>query len=350
MYRASVAAAMLLAALPAAAREKNDVVILLNGDHLTGEVKGMERGKLDFNTDDAGRLSIEWDKVTRVTSAHQYEAELTSGERLYGTLSSPADRELAIGALPMPDVVSMKDVVQLVPMDEAFVNRVRAIFDLGFTLAKSNWAMTLSTSGEFSYRAEDLGAKLAFDGYFQDDKSNVAVSRWTVALQGDWYFRNRWRALIGVQAERNDELQLLLRATVAPGVAYSVVRNGWTELWLTGGLAGSRETYSTTDPVDPTSSYALDPTYTIDALLVASWDAFRYDTPKLDMNATLALYPGLSDFGRLRGTVTVKVKYEIFKDFNVGVAFSDTFDTRPPEGAPNNDFITSLTIGWSYRR
>ncbi len=133
-------------------------------------------------------------------------------------------------------------------------------------------------------------------------------------------------------------------------MAYSVVRNGWTEVWLTGGLAGSRETYSTTDPSDPAGTSPADPTFALDALLMASWDAFRYDTPKLDMNATLALFPGLSDFGRLRGTFTVRVKYEIFQDFNVGLAFTDTFDTRPPEGAPNNDFITSLTVGWSYRR
>ena len=123
-------------------------------------------------------------------------------------------------------------------------------------------------------------------------------------------------------------------------MAHSVVRNGWTEVWLTGGLAASRETYAVSG-----SSYALD------ALLGASWDAFRYDTPKLDMTTSLVLLPGLSDFGRLRGTFSLKVKYEIFMDFNVGVAFSDTFDTRPPDpNAPKNDFITSLTIGWSYRR
>ncbi len=340
VLRTLLAAAILLAALPAAARDKTDVVILPNGDHLTGEIKGMARGKLDFNTDDAGRLSIEWDKVQRVTSVHLYEAELTSGERLYGTLSSPADGVLAVGSPPTQEIVGITEVVQVVPMDEAFVNRVRAIFDLGFTLAKSNWASTLSTSGEFGYRAEMLGATLKFDGYFQDAENIVAVSRWSASLQGDWYFRDRWRALVGVQGERNDELQLLLRATVATGVAHSVIRNGWTEIWITGGLAGSRESYVNTDP-----------SFVLDALLVGSWDAFRYDTPKLDSNVSLALLPGLSDLGRLRGTLTVKVRYEIFKDFNVGVAFSDTFDTRPPDpDAPKNDFITSLTIGWSYRR
>jgi hypothetical protein len=340
VLRVLLAAALLVAALPAAAREKTDVVVLRNGDRLTGEIKGMSRAQLDFLTDDAGRLTIEWDKIRRATSAHQYEAELKSGQRIYGALSSPADGELAMDTDPTPVVVAITDVVSLVSMDEKFLNRVRVIFDLGFTFAKSNYASTLSTSGEFGYRAEVLGAKLTFDGYFQDDSNNVAVSRYTVAVQGDWYFLNRWSALVVVQAEHNDELQLTLRTTVAPGVAHSVVRNGWTELWLTGGLAGSKQAYVSTDP-----SYALD------ALIGASWDAFRYDTPKLDMNTTLVLLPGLSDFGRLRGTFTVKVKYEIFKDFNVGISFSDTFDTRPPDpNAPKNDFITSLTIGWSYRR
>ena len=335
-----LAAALLVAAFPASAREKTDVVVIRNGDHFTGEIKGMSRGKLDFNTDDAGRLSIEWDKVRTLSTTHQYEVELTSGVKIYGALSSPAEGELAVGPLPTPEIVAVTDVVELVAMDEAFLNRIRVLFDFGFTLAKANWATTLSTSGEFGYRAEMLGARLTFDGYFQNDENNVAVSRYSVGLQGDWYFRNRWRALLAGLAEHNDELQLVIRGSIAPGVAHSFVRNGWTELWVTAGIAGSRETYVDTDP-----------NLALDALLVASWDAFRYDTPKLDMNVTLTLLPGLSDFGRLRGSFNVRVKYEIFMDFNVGIAFNDTFDSRPPNpDAPKNDFITSLTVGWSYRR
>jgi len=338
--RSLLAAALLLAALPAAARDKTDVVVLRNGDRLTGEIKGMSRGKLDVNTDDAGRLSIEWVKVQRVSSTHQYEVELSSGEKLYGILDSPSDGRLAVGAPPMPDVVPIPEVVELVPMDDAFANRVRAIFDLGFTFAKSKYATTISTSGEFGYRSEDLGARLTFDGYFQSDNQSDAVSRGSIGLQGSWYFINRWRAVLGALAEHNDELQLRVRLSLAPGVACSVVRNDWTEVWITGGVAGSRESY-----MNGANNFALD------ALLGASWDAWRYDTPKLDLNSSLVLLPGLSDFGRLRGTFTIKVKYEVFMDFNVGLAFSDTFDTRPPDpSAPNNDFIASLTIGWSYRR
>ncbi len=340
MIRRLLAIALLVAATPALAREKDDILILRNGDHVTGEIKSMSRGKLDLSTDDMGRVSVEWDKIERIASSHFYEAELTTGKRFIGPLSSPEAGKVSVGLAPDNVVVPFGTVIELVPMDDEFINRVRAIFDLGFTLAKSNWATTLSTSGEFTYRAHDLGLKFNFDGYFQDDANNVAVSRWSVALQGDWLFTERWRAVLAVQAERNDELQLLLRLTVAPGVAHSLVRNGWTELWLTGGLAGTRESYVNTDP-----SLALD------LLVGASWDAFRYDTPKLDLNVSFYLMPGLTDFGRLRGTFNLKVKYEIFRDFNVGLSFNDTFDTRPPDPtAPNNDFITSLTIGWSYRR
>jgi len=338
--RRLLAAALLLAAAPALARDKTDVVILRNGNNLTGEIKGMSRGKLDFNTDDAGRLSIEWDKVARATSAFVFEVEMSSGERHYGVLSSPSDQELAVGLLPAAQVVPTSAVVQIVPMDDDFLGRVRAIFDLGFTIAKANGATTFSTSGEVTYRAKWLGSKLSFDVYLQDDDSNVAVSRYTAALSGDVYFVDHWRAFLGAEVSHNDQLGLQLRTSLNTGAGYSAVRNGWTELWLSAGLVGSRERYATGDP-----------NLTLDGLVAASWDAFRYDTPKLDLTAELALYPGLSDWGRLRGTFTFRIRYEVIRDFNVGLVFQDTFDTRPPDPtASNNDYIAQLTIGWSYRR
>jgi hypothetical protein len=341
--RRLLAAALLVAASSALARDKTDVVVIRNGDVLTGEIKGMSRGKLDFNTDDAGRLSIKWDKILRISSVHAFDVELSSGGRHYGVLSSPSDQDLAVGLLPTPDVFPMDAVVEIVPMDDNFFGRVRAIFDFGFTFAKANSATTISTSGELAYRSRALGAKLNFDGYFQtqsDALNTTTVSQYTVALTGNYYFEQHWRAFVSGQLFHNDELSLILRSTVASGAGYSAVRNGWNELWLTAGLAGSREQYTTGDP-----------NLTLEGLLSVSWTAFRYDTPKLDLATELVLLPGLSDWGRLRGTFTFRIKYEFFMDFNTGLQFTDTFDTRPPDvTASRNDYITSLTVGWSYRK
>ena len=83
-----VAAIFVRGILPAdvAVAQKTDVVVLINGDRITGEIKSLSRGQLDYKTDDAGRLKIEWDKILRVTSNRYYEVEMSSGVRYFGTL------------------------------------------------------------------------------------------------------------------------------------------------------------------------------------------------------------------------------------------------------------------------
>jgi hypothetical protein len=80
------------------------------------------------------------------------------------------------------------------------------------------------------------------------------------------------------------------------------------------------------------------------------WDAFRYDTPKLDLTISQVILPVLTDLWRFRGNTSLKLTYELFYNFNVGMNLSFTFDTRPPDPtAPKTDYLLSFTIGWSYR-
>ena len=69
--------------LPASAA-KTDVVVLLNGDRITGEVKELAYGQLKFSTDDMGTLYIEWSKIASLTTAQQLQVELADGRRVFG--------------------------------------------------------------------------------------------------------------------------------------------------------------------------------------------------------------------------------------------------------------------------
>ncbi len=337
--RAPIALAAVFVALPAVAREKTDVLVLVNGDRLHGEIKGMSRGKLEFGTDDAGTLSIEWVKVARATSTHSYEFELSSGEKHFGPLLA-ADGD-ASGLLRIDDSTTLPivDVVGIVPLDAAFFSRVKAYLDVGFTLAKSNRATTFTTDGEVTYRGDRFGSRFGFNSYVQDDENTTAVSRNTVLLSGDYYF-TRWRASILGGAESNDELDLELRLTGGGGAAYPLVHSNSMELWTTGGLVVTREKYGGSDP-----------SVNVEGYFNGTWDAFRYDTPKLDLGLSLAVFPSLSDFGRVRGELGARVKYELFRDFNVGLGLSSTFDSRPPDpAAAKTDYVATFTVGWSWRR
>jgi hypothetical protein len=321
----------------AEAAPKTDVVVLGNGDHFTGEIKGMSRGQLDFKTDDAGRLSIEWTKVARVTSTHIFEVELTSGQKYYGALQSPLDQHVEVGT-GEKDVFPVEEIITITPMDEWFWARVKANLDLGFTLAKSNKALTLSGDGDFSYRGEHFGGAIDFNTYIQNDANSTAVGQGSVTLTGTYYFQ-KWRAQLQIGADTNDELALTLRLDVGAGVAYPVLRNNIMELWLSGGLFAARELYTSGTP-----------NFNLAAALGGEWEVFVYDHPKLSTSVTAVLLPVLTELWRTRGNAVIKVKYELFYNFFVGLNFSFTFDTQPPDPtASHTDYLLSITIGWSYR-
>ena len=57
-----------------------DVVILKNGDRITGEVKGAAGGKLTIKTDHSGEIKVSMAAVANLTTTHPVTIELESGE------------------------------------------------------------------------------------------------------------------------------------------------------------------------------------------------------------------------------------------------------------------------------
>mgnify|MGYP006959942083 CR=1 FL=1 len=64
----SILLAILLTVSFSARAERTDVVFLHNGDRITGEVKSLSRGKLEFKTDHMGTVFIEWDDIRKIIS------------------------------------------------------------------------------------------------------------------------------------------------------------------------------------------------------------------------------------------------------------------------------------------
>ena len=69
-----LAAGLVLFASPALA-QRTDVIVLWNGNTITGEVKGMQQGQLRFKTDHAGTIYVKWEFIHSVTSTTFFELE-----------------------------------------------------------------------------------------------------------------------------------------------------------------------------------------------------------------------------------------------------------------------------------
>jgi len=341
--KAGPALALLVAvvcwARPASAA-KTDVVILRNGDHITGEVKGLARGKLDFSTDDAGRLSIEWEKIARLTSIHPFDAEDRTGLRHFGRLNPPGRDGILVFESGRTD--TLPSVIEMTSLNAALVERLTAYLDLGFTLAKANQATTFSSSGMVAYRSASLGSQFTFDSYAQGQESVPTTTRNTLRQSVSWYLPARWSAVALMQFEQNEELDLDHRVTLGGAVERMLQQTNQMELSLGAGLVGTQEQFNST--ASGTENTGLE------GLLAANWDVFHFDSPKLDFSTDVAMFPSLSQAGRVRGQGNLRLVYELFKDFNTGIRLTETFDSRPPEGATKNDYVVEFTIGWSYRR
>src|SRR5262249_34501246 len=117
----ALALSALILAWPAVGRaEKTDVLVLRNGDRITGEIKGLNRGKLDYSTDDAGRLAVEWVKVTRISSPHSFEVEHGSGAKYFGRLAVTDRDGLLYVVGSRVDSLTIPSVVQISPLDAGF--------------------------------------------------------------------------------------------------------------------------------------------------------------------------------------------------------------------------------------
>ncbi len=78
------------------AQGRTDVVTLANGDRITGEIVRLERGRLEFKTDDAGTLYLEWDKLSNLVATRLVEVLTTDGRRFLGSLGRAADRSITV--------------------------------------------------------------------------------------------------------------------------------------------------------------------------------------------------------------------------------------------------------------
>jgi hypothetical protein len=323
--------------------EKTDIVILRNGDRITGEVKGLAGGKLDYSTDDVGRLSIEWEKVARMTSPQQFQVELGTGVKYFGRLGVSNRDGFLVVLYSGVDTLRIESVVEISPINAGFLQRVTSYLDVGFTLAKANQATTFSLSGSADYRGPAIGGQFKYDSYAQGQETVPTTTRNSVRQTVSWYLPHRWSAVAIAQVEQNEELDLDHRFTGGGAMNRVLSRSNQMELTAGAGLVATQEQFSSEAGSTANTS--------IEGLVAMNWSAFRFDSPKLDFNTSIGLFPSLTQGGRVRGQTEVRLKYEVFRDFFAGILFSDTFDSRPPdENSTKNDYVTTLTIGWSYRR
>ena len=331
---------LLLALCPTlSAAPKTDIVVLKNGDRVTGEIKSLIRGQLELSTDSMGTVLIEWIEVDEVLSSTGQSIELTNGTRFYGTLEKPqAQSFVRINTEEGAVGIAGNDIISMYPVEAGVWDRLDISARLGFSWDKS------SRVGKYSIGVDGRWRDPRFitRANFQTDittQNQINDSQRTV-LSGNHmrFLRNkRFRATIG-NLESNDELGIDLRTLIGAGYGWIPIRSQRTLFSLMGGLAVNRET--------PDSGETDTQLEAVGSML---WDYFLFSHPERNIHLELSIFPSLSDPGRYRASFDTVMKVEIVKDLYFDITAYASYDSEPvSDTASQSDYGITSGLGYKF--
>ena len=330
-------------AAPARAKSKDDVVVLKNGDRLTGEIRKLQRGELVFKASYmADAVRLDWSKVARLESRDRYLIILTSGQLFTGRLrlapSSAAPDNFLVSAEQNAVKADQMDVLRITPVEAGFFKQLEGTIDFGFSFTSGNDQYQTEFSSSVTYRrgAHSLTGRLdsTFSGQTEGDSTarNQFTLDYRKQLSPKWYAGGIFDLL------RSDQQSLDLRATAGGLLGRNLRQTERTRLSVFGGLAGTRDRYSA-DVGKPKSLNA-------DGLAGFDFNTFRFTTT--DISSRLLLYPSLTTPGRTRVQFNTDLRIKLVKDLYLGFHLYENYDSKPPVRAEKNELGASTSLGWKF--
>jgi hypothetical protein len=337
--------ALLLAAcltglgLPAAGAEKTDIIVLTNGDRVTGEIRSLSNGLLTYKTDDMGTLSVEWERIKRISSQWPFILEDTRGRRYTGALhETPEDGQVMVLVESGPVTLKLVDIVGIARFGKSLTQRFQGYLDAGFSLQKAQHYTQLNLAGDLSYRSQKWDIRAAASSYLTNQDEVESITKHLISLNIKRIFKDNWTAAAFSQYEQNTELNLAARLLAGAGVGRYFLRTNRRVISWVAAIDITRENY-----FDETASET-----NLEGVLGVDFQAFRYVFPNMSISSSLYGYPNLTTKGRVRVNFQANIRYEVFRRFYVSLGFIDSYDSKPGgETTAKNDYSLTFGISWS---
>jgi hypothetical protein len=148
---------------------------------------------------------------------------------------------------------------------------------------------------------------------------------------------DRWYGIGNADFLQSNELQLDLRSTLGGGVGNYLVQTNRFLLSANGGAAWTNERYE--DPEIPVRDSGE---------AFGAVEANLFGINDLDVYSSLAVFPSLTESGRVRLNFATDFRWEFIDDFYISLGYTENYDSDPPPDTPTRDYIFSTSVGWSY--
>ena len=318
---------------------ETDVVTFANGNKLVGEIKRMERGKLYFDNDSTGIIQIDWDDVDTLISEQNLQFEFTDGTRILGTLEQSQQRgSLAIDSLADSLNMPHEQVVIIHPIESGFKERFDIAVRAGYNYTKGSDVGQFNLGMDVEYRTEKRLASMDLSTIVTDN-GGVTTEREDLTFAYRVLRQNRWFTGGVFKLQKNEELDIDLRTSIGGGIGRIIRETSNNRIELTGGLLLNEENLTTAGESDTT----------LEGLVSMNYDWFRFDTPELDIKSTLAVFPGITDSGRVRAEFDLRFRWEMVEDLFWEMEYYNNYDSgREADTESISDYGIITSLGYKF--
>jgi Protein of unknown function, DUF481 len=341
--QAVILSCVFLSGTPLFALESSDVIVMKNGDRLTGEIKGLSAGVLYISIDYIlGTSSVEWSKVAHLESKQLFVIRTENGSMYTGTLkttNAPGGQpmEIAVAETSGKAVIESPKIVQMEVTSAKFFQRFNGSINTGVIYSKGNESTQYNLGSQIEYPRERWGADASFNSTLSSSTGATASTR--NQFDVDAYHLVRWnnwfyKGLGGVL--QSSEQGIVRQTTFGGGVGRYLKNSNLSRISVLVGFAGQNTAYQQDIP---SQNLAF-------GVVAANLQFFRFDKTNSSINAILM--PGISDPSRVKFNLNATYYIKLTGNLSWNVSVYDNWDSKPPAGLSGTDYGSSSGLSWTF--
>src|SRR5271170_3637033 len=341
--RVVVLSCVFLLSAPLFARESTDVIIMKNGDRLTGEIKGLNAGVLYMSMKYIlGTSSVQWSDVVRLESKQLFLVKTEDGSVYTGILNTtdaPSGRpmEIAVVESSGKEILNSARIVEMDTTSTRFLHRFNGDINTGTIYSKGNQSTQYSLGSQVNYPRERWGAEASFNSTLSVSTGATASTRNQVELEAfrllrwdNWFYEGLGGFL------QSSEQGIVHQTTFGGGVGRYLTNTNAARVSVVGGFVGQNTVYQSN----------IVPQNLGSGLIAANLQFFRFNKTNGSLQA--ALMPAVSEPGRVKFNINATYYIKLTGNLSWNASFYGNWDNRPPNGLSGSDYGSSSGLSWTF--
>lgn len=342
--RAAVLCCVFLLTTPLFARESTDVIVMKNGDHLTGKIKGLNAGVLYVSMDYIlGTSSLQWSEVAHLESNQLFLVKTEDGSVYTGTLSTtnvsgsrPVEIEV-VETTGQKVAIERPRVVAMEVTSTKFFQRFNGSVNTGIIYSKGNETTQYNLGAQVTYPRERWAAAASYNSTLSASTGATASARneldfdaFRLLRWSNWFYEG-----LGVFLQSSEQA-ISGQITGGGGIGRYLKNTNLARISVLAGFAGQNTEYQQN----------IGPQTLASGLIGAKVQFFRFD--KTDVDVTTVFLPVISQPGRVKFNMNATYYLKLTGNLSWNFSFYGNWDSRPPDSLSGSDYGSSSGLSWTF--